>query len=76
MGGGEPDAADKSEEGLRGKSGIAPFDNAGDCARVGVLEPEPEGEEEKGLGGGDCDCDCMMREGLYVCSENDDEGER
>ena len=53
VGGGEPEAADMREDGLRGNSGKWAFEGEGESARVGVLDPEGEGDEAKGLGGGD-----------------------
>ena len=54
VGGGEPDAADMREEGLRGKSGRGVvLDGAGDNVRLGVFDPEGEGDDENGLGGSD-----------------------
>lgn len=53
MGGGEPEAAEMREEGLRGNSGkgVVDFDGEGEIALLGVFEPDGEGEDENGFGG-------------------------
>ena len=52
MGGGLPEAAEISEDDLRGNSAIeGVLLGAGEAVLRGVLEPDGEGDEENGLGG-------------------------